>query len=60
MNRLPDRWAVADIARYLQLTPKHTRESIITRPGFPAPCINVSRRTRFWSAEAVRKWAAGR
>jgi hypothetical protein len=47
-------------AEYLGVKPKHTREAIVTKPDFPRPVINASRRTRFWSATDVRQWAAGR
>lgn len=57
-DQAPERWGVAKIAEYLGVQPKHTREAIVTRPGFPKPIIDISRRTRFWSAEAVKAWAS--
>ncbi|MEO5687124.1 MAG: hypothetical protein ABIR54_07155 [Burkholderiaceae bacterium] len=53
-----DRWNIEAIASYLGLTPKHTREAVTTKPSFPKPVVNVTQRTRFWSADEVRRWAA--
>lgn len=58
MSEQIERWNVERIATYLGLTPKHTREAVTTKPSFPKPVVNMSRRTRFWSADDVRQWAS--
>ena len=56
---IAERWSVAKIAEYLGVKPKHASSHVVTRPGFPEPAVNVSRRIRLWDAAAVRAWAAG-
>lgn len=60
MSETIERWPVQKVAEFLGVSPKHTREAITTKPDFPAPVINVSRRMRFWNAEDVKRWAAAK
>lgn len=54
-----ERWDIKSIAEYLGVRPKHTRDKVTKRPDFPKPVVNASRRTRFWLAEEVKRWATG-
>ncbi len=58
MSEETERWSVQKVAEFLGISPKHTREAITKKPDFPAPVINISRRTRFWNSEDVKRWAA--
>lgn len=53
-----ERWPVQKVAEFLGVSPKHARDAITKKPDFPAPVVNVSRRTRFWDADDVKRWAA--
>jgi predicted DNA-binding transcriptional regulator AlpA len=53
------RWGTEEIAHFLTMSREHVTNRIIKRADFPKPIINVSRRTRYWSAADVRSWAAG-
>ncbi|MEJ3621085.1 hypothetical protein [Brachymonas wangyanguii] len=45
------------IAEMFDLSRRHVTNVIIKRPDFPAPVVNISRRTRYWSEADVRKFA---
>ncbi len=53
-----DRWDMRRVAEYLGLTAKYVREAVATKPSFPKPVIQTSRRNRFWRPEDVKAWAA--
>ena len=47
----------AGIAAMLGLCRRHVTERVTKRVDFPAPIINISRKTRRWSRSAVLQWA---
>jgi predicted DNA-binding transcriptional regulator AlpA len=49
------------IARIIGVSRRHVTERVTKEPTFPAPVINLSRKTRRWSREQVMAWlTAGR
>lgn len=46
----------AGLADLLGCTRQHAADYIATRADFPLPCINVSRRMRFWLYRDVLQW----
>lgn len=49
------------IAKIIGVTRRHVTERVTKEPTFPAPVINLSRKTRRWSREHVMAWlTAGR
>ena len=46
----------AGLADLLGCTRQHAADHIATRADFPPPCINVSRRMRFWLYRDVLQW----
>lgn len=44
------------IAALLRRTRKHVTDRVTKEPTFPAPVIDLSRRTRLWSEVAVMEW----
>lgn len=50
----------ADIAQLLGLTREHVTDRIVKRADFPAPVINLSRRTKRWRESDVLAYLAGR
>jgi predicted DNA-binding transcriptional regulator AlpA len=49
------------IAEIVGVTRRHVTERLTKEPTFPAPVINLSRKTRRWSREQVMAWlTAGR
>ena len=50
--------SAADIAEYLGVCRRHVVERITKAAGFPKPVVNLSRKTRRWSASEVMAYAA--
>jgi predicted DNA-binding transcriptional regulator AlpA len=46
------------IAQILGVTRKHVTDRLTKGPTFPAPVINLSRKTRRWDRAAVMAWLA--
>ncbi|MFE1573172.1 hypothetical protein ACFIQG_15305 [Comamonas odontotermitis] len=44
------------LAQLLGCTRQHASDHIATRAGFPLPCVNVSRRMRYWLYHDVLQW----
>lgn len=55
---MTEHWRIDHIAAFLGVKRKTARDAITKKPDFPRPVVNVSRRTRAWDAEQVRRWAA--
>lgn len=45
-----------DIAKLVGVTRATATNRIVKRPGFPAPVINLSQRTKRWSTDDVLKY----
>lgn len=50
-------WSRADIAKALGVSVRTVTERWSKRVDFPAPAINVSRKTMRWRADDVLSWA---
>lgn len=48
--------AVADIAKLLGLSPRHVRERLVNKAGFPRPRIVLSTKTRRWDMDDIQTW----
>lgn len=44
------------IAQLLNLTREHVTDKLTKQPGFPAPQVNLNRKTRRWSEDEVLEW----
>ena len=58
-NGVPELWTVDDMASWLQLSVSSVKQSVICRPGFPAPLMptGVDGAARRWLASEVTAWA---
>ena len=54
MNDTIDTERIADI---LGCTRKHVTDRLTKRPDFPAPVVDISRKTRRWREDDIRAWA---
>jgi hypothetical protein len=45
---------VSEIAAMAHVTEKYARDRLVTRPDFPAPAFQFSRRLRAWRRDQVR------
>lgn len=59
MNTTTARIDTAGIAKMLGCSRQHVTNRLTKRPDFPAPIINVSQKTRFWSLADVQRWMRG-
>ncbi len=50
----------AGIAKLLGCSRDHVTNRVTKRPDFPAPIINVSQKTRYWSLADVQRWMRGK
>ena len=50
----------AQIAALLGLSREYVTDNVTKRPDFPRPVLNLSRRVRGWSKQAVVDWAKKR
>ena len=48
---------IKGIAKVLNLHPKHVRDRLVHRPGFPAPVLDGGRYSRQWLKDEVIAWA---
>lgn len=48
-----------DIAELLGVCRQHVTNRVTKRPDFPAPVVNLSQRTKRWSADEVAKYLRG-
>lgn len=49
-------WSSEDIAAYIGFSVKHTRDRIVTLPGFPACILIGDSQQGRWKADDVRRW----
>lgn len=62
MPAIPSRPAAIDtkeIAVMLGVTRGYATDTIVKKPNFPQPIINVSRRIRYWDRGQVLQWMRG-
>jgi predicted DNA-binding transcriptional regulator AlpA len=45
-----------DIAELLKVGHRHVRETLVKRPDFPRPSINLSQKMRRWDQAKVQAW----
>ena len=57
-NGVPALWTVDDIAQWLQLSVSSVKQSVVVRPGFPAPVMptGVDGAAKRWLASEVTQW----
>lgn len=57
-NGVPELWTVDDMASWLQLSVSSVKQSVIARPGFPAPVMptGVDGAAKRWLASEVTQW----
>lgn len=57
-NGVPELWTVDDIASWLQLSASSVKQSVVARPGFPAPVMptGVDGAAKRWLSSEVTQW----
>jgi predicted DNA-binding transcriptional regulator AlpA len=56
-DEMKDLLDTEQIAELLGLSRKHVTDRLTKAPNFPAPFLNISRKTRRWKRDAVMAWA---
>lgn len=52
----PELLTTKDIASLLRQSVRHTAERTVKSPGFPRPCLVLSRKMRRWDADDIAIW----
>lgn len=47
---------IDDISALLQMPRNFVRDTLVKKPDFPRPCLNLSAKTRRWGKPDVQKW----
>lgn len=47
---------ITELAQALKLPRNYVRDSLVKKPDFPRPALNLSQRVRKWDAQDVRQW----